>query len=85
MYQPYRPLLQFIGDLGRQYEDSLQPLAWYSSVNNLTEVFHVFVSHAHLLIGRCALVRKIVNDSLRTDLGLLYPPHLIAIGTLHHP
>jgi len=49
VYQPYRPLVQFVQDLG--YEEQLLPTAW-----------------------------KMVNDSLRTDCALLYPPFQIALG-----
>lgn len=49
VYQPYRPLLQMIHDIG--HEDQLLSLAW-----------------------------RLINDSLRTDVGLLYPPYQIAIG-----
>jgi len=52
VYQPYRPLLLLIQDIGGQ-EDSLLTLTW-----------------------------RIINDSLRTDVSLLYPPHQIAIGAL---
>lgn len=52
VFQPYRPLLQLVQDIG-QHEDQLLALAW-----------------------------KIVNDSLRTDLSLLFPPYQIAIGCL---
>lgn len=52
VYQPYRPLLQLIADVGTS-EEQLLTLAW-----------------------------KIVNDSLRTDLSLLYPPYQIALGCL---
>ncbi|CAG9816275.1 unnamed protein product [Phaedon cochleariae] len=51
VYQPYRPLLQLIQDIG--HEEQLLTLAW-----------------------------RIVNDSLRTDVSLLYPPYQIAIGCL---
>ncbi|KAL1518204.1 hypothetical protein ABEB36_001865 [Hypothenemus hampei] len=51
VYQPYRPLLQLVQDIGQ--EDQLLTLAW-----------------------------RIVNDSLRTDVCLLYPPYQIAIGCL---
>ncbi|KAI4470508.1 cyclin [Holotrichia oblita] len=51
VYQPYRPLLQLMQDLG--HEEQLLTLAW-----------------------------KIVNDSLRTDVCLLYPPYQIAIGCM---
>lgn len=51
VYQPYRPLLQLVQDLGN--EDQLFTLAW-----------------------------RIVNDSLRTDVCLLYPPYQIAIGCI---
>lgn len=50
VFQPYRPLLQLVQDIG-QHEDQLLALAW-----------------------------RVVNDSLRTDLSLLYPPYQIAIG-----
>jgi hypothetical protein len=49
VYQPYRPLLQLIQDIG--HEDQLLSLTW-----------------------------RLINDSLRTDLCLLYPPYQIAIG-----
>lgn len=51
VYQPYRPLLQMIQDIG--HEDQLLSLAW-----------------------------RLINDSLRTDVCLLYPPYQIAIGCL---
>ncbi|KAL5290589.1 CCNC family protein [Megaselia abdita] len=47
VYQPYRPLLQFIQDIGP--DDSLLNLTW-----------------------------RIINDSLRTDVCLLYPPYQIS-------
>lgn len=49
VYQPYRPLLTLIQDVGP--DDQLLTLAW-----------------------------RIINDSLRTDACLLYPPYQIAIG-----
>ena len=49
VYQPYRPLLTFVQDVGP--DDQLLTLAW-----------------------------RVVNDSLRTDVCLLYPPYQIAIG-----
>uniref|UniRef100_A0A8C1QJ85 Cyclin-C n=1 Tax=Cyprinus carpio TaxID=7962 RepID=A0A8C1QJ85_CYPCA len=48
VYHPYRPLLQYVQDMGQ--EDMLLPLAW-----------------------------RIVNDTYRTDLCLLYPPFMIAL------
>ncbi|GBP22907.1 Cyclin-C [Eumeta japonica] len=52
VYQPYRPLLVFIQDIGQ--DDQLLTYAW-----------------------------KIVNDSLRTDVSLLYAPFQIAIACLN--
>ncbi|XP_022122868.1 cyclin-C [Pieris rapae] len=52
VYQPYRPLLLFVQDIGQ--DDQLSTYAW-----------------------------RVVNDSLRTDVSLLYPPYQIAIGALH--
>lgn len=52
VYQPYRPLLLLVQDIGGQ-EEQLLTLTW-----------------------------RIINDSLRTDVSLLYPPHQIAIGAL---
>lgn len=52
VYQPYRPLLQMVHDIG--HEEQLLTLSW-----------------------------RIVNDSLRTDVCLLYPPYQIAIGCMH--
>lgn len=49
VYQPYRPLLQLIQDMGPQ-EDQLLSLTW-----------------------------KLINDSLRTDVCLLYPPYQVGI------
>lgn len=46
VYQPYRPLLQLVQDIGQ--EDQLLTLSW-----------------------------RIVNDSLRTDVCLLYPPYQV--------
>lgn len=51
VYQPYRPLLQLVQDMGQ--EEQLLTLTW-----------------------------RIINDSLRTDVCLLYPPYQIAIGCL---
>lgn len=53
VYQPYRPLLTLIQDVGP--DDQLLTLAW-----------------------------RIINDSLRTDVCLLYPPYQIAIGKVLH-
>lgn len=55
VFQPYRPLLQLVQDIG-PHEDQLLALAW-----------------------------RVVNDSLRTDLSLLYPPYQIAIGKHNIP
>ncbi|XP_063695613.1 cyclin-C [Culicoides brevitarsis] len=52
VYQPYRPLIQMVNDIG-QGEDQL-----------------------------LAYTYRIINDSLRTDVSLLYPPYQIAIGCL---
>jgi len=52
VYQPYRPLLTLIQDVGP--DDQLLTLAW-----------------------------RIINDSLRTDVCLLYPPYQIAIGNYY--
>ncbi|XP_064614892.1 cyclin-C-like [Liolophura sinensis] len=52
LYHPYRPLLQYVADLGG--DDSLLPHAW-----------------------------RIVNDSLRTDVCLMFPPYLTALACLH--
>lgn len=49
VYQPYRPLLQFIQDIGP--DDSLLNLTW-----------------------------RIINDSLRTDACLLYPPYQVSFS-----
>lgn len=51
VYQPYRPLLQLLQDIG--HDEQLFGLAW-----------------------------RVVNDSLRTDVCLLYPPYQIAIGKM---
>lgn len=53
VYQPYRPLLTLIQDVGP--DDQLLTLAW-----------------------------RIINDSLRTDVCLLYPPYQIAIGKFNN-
>ncbi|KAL0274026.1 UNVERIFIED_CONTAM: hypothetical protein PYX00_006561 [Menopon gallinae] len=53
LYQPYRPLLSLIADIGNGHEDQMMALAW-----------------------------RVVNDSLRTDVCLLYPPYQIALGCL---
>lgn len=52
VYQPYRPLLQYIQDISS--DESLVSVAW-----------------------------RLVNDSLRTDVSLMYPPYMIAIACLH--
>lgn len=52
LYHPYRPLLQYIQELGQ--DENLLQTAW-----------------------------RVINDSLRTDVSLLYPPYLIALGSLH--
>lgn len=48
VYQPYRPLLQLIQDIGPG-DDQLLTLTW-----------------------------RIINDSLRTDVSLLYPPYQVS-------
>jgi len=53
VYQPYRPLLSLLGDIGGGGEDHMMALAW-----------------------------RIVNDSLRTDVCMLYPPYQIALACL---
>lgn len=50
VYQPYRPLLQLVQDMGQ--EEQLLTLSW-----------------------------RIVNDSLRTDVCLLYPPYQVSLFT----
>lgn len=52
VYQPYRPLVQYMQDLG--YEGEVLQLAW-----------------------------RIVNDSLRTDVCLIFPPYEIALAAIH--
>lgn len=52
VYQPYRPLVQLINDIGSS-EDQLLTLTW-----------------------------RIINDSLRTDVSLLYPPYMVRINEL---
>lgn len=52
VYHPYRPLTQYIADLGQ--EDILLPTAW-----------------------------RIVNDTYRCDVCLMYPPYLIALASIH--
>ncbi|XP_053649756.1 cyclin-C [Cherax quadricarinatus] len=52
VYQPYRPLVQYMQDLGGEGE--VLQLAW-----------------------------RIVNDSLRTDVCLLFPPYEIALSCIH--
>lgn len=47
VYQPYRPLIQLVNDIGTG-EDQLLTLTW-----------------------------RIINDSLRTDVSLLYPPYQV--------
>lgn len=53
LYQPYRPLVNYVQDLGHGEEEILS-LGW-----------------------------RIINDSLRTDVCLLYPPYLIALACLN--
>lgn len=48
VYQPYRPLLQLVQDIGQ--EEQLLTLTW-----------------------------RIINDSLRTDVSLLYPPYQVIL------
>jgi cyclin C len=52
VYHPYRPLTQYVSDLGLQ--DSILPTAW-----------------------------RIVNDTYRCDVSLMYPPYLIALTCIH--
>ena len=54
VYHPYRPLTQYVTDLGLDSEQSILPIAW-----------------------------RIVNDNLRTDVSLMYPPYLIALAAIH--
>ncbi|CAB3375661.1 Hypothetical predicted protein [Cloeon dipterum] len=43
----------------------------------------LFTSDAQLDDGLLALAWRVVNDSLRTDACLFYPPYIIALGCLH--
>ena len=40
---------------------------------------HLF-NHLFVL---CVCCRRIINDSLRTDVALLYPPYLIALAAMY--
>lgn len=84
VYHPYRPLLQYVQDMGQ--EDMLLPLAWsvcfppalpfFGGGGGSRPLFSQYCG-ASLL---CLPPRRIVNDTYRTDLCLLYPPFMIALG-----
>ena len=56
----------FVCDKPRQYRAERSDRLNESDVTLLTALFLCF--------------RRIINDSLRTDIPLLYPPYLIALG-----
>ncbi len=48
--------------------------AWY--------VIFIFFT-GDFVADRTCLIRKLVNDSYRTDVLLLYPPHIIALACIY--
>nr|CAD7393767.1 unnamed protein product [Timema cristinae] len=92
VYQPYRPLMQLIHDIGGQ-EDQLLALTWrvindslrtdvsllYPTISDSDRKNHPHRGQEDQLL---ALTWRVINDSLRTDVSLLYPPYQIAIGCL---
>jgi len=38
------------------------------------------ISTSAMCLSVCACFRRIINDSLRTDVSLLYPPYMISLG-----
>jgi len=52
----------------------------YHPYRPLLQIFQDFSSHDESLLP---LSWKIINDSLRTDVALLYPPYQIALASLH--
>lgn len=86
VYHPYRPLLQYVQDMGQ--EDMLLPLAWYCMTlsvylsPNYDLMWLIFRFTAYYLANLRSVfcTRRIVNDTYRTDLCLLYPPFMIALG-----
>ncbi|CAJ0964216.1 unnamed protein product [Ranitomeya imitator] len=76
VYHPYRPLLQYVQDMGQ--EDMLLPLAW-----SLSHISPGTGPEAAACNGAVRGAWRIVNDTYRTDLCLLYPPFMIALACLH--
>ncbi|XP_071453761.1 cyclin-C [Hetaerina americana] len=66
VYQPYRPLLQLLHDVG------------HGGGGGSSSIGGAAHGEEQLL----ALAWRVANDSLRTDLSLLYPPYQIALGCL---
>lgn len=83
VYHPYRPLLQYVQDMGQ--EDMLLPLAWYCTVLCLWKACLIRSFEVFSLSVTSVFLRRIVNDTYRTDLCLLYPPFMIALGKSGSP
>lgn len=71
LYHPYRPLVQYMQDIKelKDSKDYINGVAGLNPKENKDDIMNI--------------AWTVVNDTYRTDIPLLYPPHLIAIGTLY--
>lgn len=78
LYHPYRPLLQYMQDI-KEYKECKES----TSNGVLTNVGGSGQKETGNKDDILNISWTVVNDTYRTDIPLLYPPHLIAIACLH--
>lgn len=91
LYHPYRPLLQYARDIDP--DDSLLQMAWLVSfflliicnkmvlhLDSASSGTELILRYSSYDCCHSCIFRRIVNDSLRTDVSLLYPPYMISLG-----
>ena len=74
LYHPYRPLLQYMQDI-KEYKECKETNSNGGSNNTSSSTSSSSNKDDILNISW-----TVANDTYRTDIPLLYPPHLIAIG-----
>ena len=81
IYHPYRPLLQYITDLEKDEKDGQ-----FLKISWLVTLDPPFFCGTTLLIYFLELLfngRRLINDSLRTDVSILFPPYCIALAAIY--
>ena len=85
IYHPYRPLLQYITDLEKDEKDGqFLKISWLVTLDPPffcgTTLFIYFLSTFLKLLFTH---RRLINDSLRTDVSILFPPYCIALAAIY--